>query len=249
MKKIGIIGYGEIGSSLHQLYEDFTDKFEVLIFDPSKNYEDDLRHCDIINICIPYNEDFNNNVSDYIVINQPDLTIIHSTVAVGTTKWLSDNGKYNVVHSPVRGVHPNLYGGLKTFKKYIASNNDEAIEICYNHFSDLQLYYGVIRDPNVTELQKLLSTTYYGLIIAWHDNMKKIADKHNVDFRHIGDWTQSYNEGYRELRKPDVIRPNLYPPEGKIGGHCVIPNTELLKSVFDNVDLDSKLLDIILEYK
>jgi len=38
----------------------------------------------------------------------------------------------------------------------------------------------------------------------------------------------TYNEGYEELGMPNVRRPVLYPPEGKIGGHCIAPNFELL---------------------
>ena len=43
----------------------------------------------------------------------------------------------------------------------------------------------------------------------------------------------------------NVVRPVLYPPkDGKIGGHCVIPNAELCKKFFD-----STVLDYILELK
>lgn len=244
MKNVGIIGYGEIGSSLHKVYQDFPNKFNVVLLDPFKDLNNNLKDCEIINICISQGSGFVGDVVRYIKMFNPDLTIIHSTIPVGTTDKIIKESKANVVHSPIRGVHPNLYTGIKTFKKYIGSPVDKAIELCYTHFDELGLYYNVIKDAKATELAKLLSTTYYGLVIAWHGEMKKMADKYGVDFSMIGDWTQTYNEGYKELKMSNVIRPNLYPPDGNIGGHCVIPNTEILKE-----QINSMALDLILEYK
>lgn len=93
-------------------------------------------------------------------------------------------------------------------------------------------------------MAKLTSTTYYGLCIAWHGEMKKMCDKHDIDFDVINKWTETYNSGYIELDMPGVVRPNLYPPSDGIGGHCVIPNTELLLTQFE-----SMALDLILQYK
>jgi UDP-N-acetyl-D-mannosaminuronate dehydrogenase len=102
--------------------------------------------------------------------------------------------------------------------------------------------------PSVTtELGKLLDTSYYGLCIAWHGEMKKISDKLGVNFEEVVTaFNKTYNEGYKKLGKSNVVRPVLYPPQktGGIGGHCVIPNAELLKKYFK-----SKALDLILEYK
>ena len=38
--KVGIIGYGEIGSSLAKVYNDFP-QFEVLVVDPAVGFTDD----------------------------------------------------------------------------------------------------------------------------------------------------------------------------------------------------------------
>ena len=47
---------------------------------------------------------------------------------------------------------------------------------------------------------------------------------------------ETYNQGYKELGKENVIRPVLFPPKGEIGGHCVVPNF--------NLRLSSWLLDV-----
>ena len=215
MKKIGIIGYGEIGQSLEKLY--LGKDFVIQINDTGLELDQITSDVDVLNIAIPFTdqEKFVNIVSHYILDLEPKLTIIHSTITPGTTlKVLSKlEGKHLVVHSPVRGIHPNLYEGLKTFTKFIGA---------------------------ATELAKVLSTTYYGLCIAFHDDMNKLCKEHNVKYEEVATkWNKTYNDGYNKLGMDNVIRPVLYPPkDGKIGGHCVVPNAELCKQFFDSLALD-----------
>jgi hypothetical protein len=49
------------------------------------------------------------------------------------------------------------------------------------------------------------------------------------------DFNKTYNAGY--VLKPNVIRPVLYAPSGKIGGHCVVPNAKILISQYGLHDL------------
>ena len=74
--------------------------------------------------------------------------------------------------------------------------------------------------------------------------MKKHFDSLNLNYDIITDWNKTYNSGYKELGKEGVIRPVLIPPDKSIGGHCVIPNTELLKGIYE-----SEAFDLILKYK
>ena len=101
--KIGIIGYGEIGSSLAKVYFE-SSNYEVVVLDPYLEKNDDLSGCEFLNICIPFIDNFIEVVQNYIDTFSPKCTIIHSTVAPGTTSKI----KGNVCHSPVRGLHPNL---------------------------------------------------------------------------------------------------------------------------------------------
>ena len=51
--KIGIIGYGEIGSSIAKVYESF-DGYDVRVVDPYQNRNDDIEGVEVLNICIPF---------------------------------------------------------------------------------------------------------------------------------------------------------------------------------------------------
>ncbi len=249
MKKIGILGHGEIGKSISKIYQDFKSDFEVKIRDPysCEKCLDDFEDIEILNICIPFKDEDNfiNAVTEVMLQHNPNLTIIHSTTLPDVTNKIRTISSLPVVHSPVRGIHPNLYQALKTFVKYIGYQNEEEKELSKKHFESLKLKCDLILGSSNTELAKLYSTTYYGLCIAFHGEMKKHFDKQNLNFDIIKKWNETYNEGYEELGKKIFSRPNLIPPENnKIGGHCIIPNAELLSSIFE-----SEALDFILKYK
>ncbi len=240
-QRIGIIGHGEIGSSLEAVYADFTE--QVFIKDLER--DDGLKNIDVLNICIPYTDSFEKIISEYISDINPKLTIIHSTVIPGTTKnIIKSTGSDMVVHSPVRGVHPKLYDGIKTFVKFVGAESKKAEQLACEHIESMGIKVETCENSTVTELGKTLSTTYYGLCIAWHGEVQKLCKEYDVPFREVMTrFNQTYNEGYTALGKSDVVRPVLYPPGDVIGGHCVIPNARLVKTL-----LSSHALELILDY-
>jgi UDP-N-acetyl-D-mannosaminuronate dehydrogenase len=121
----------------------------------------------------------------------------------------------------------------------------EATAAAFHFENDLGVTSNVYESSRTTEVAKLLDTSYYGVCIAWHDYAKQLCEKHGVNFKEAQThYNLTYNRGYEELEKTNVIRPTLTPPEGSIGGHCVVPNAELLRE-----ELDSKLLEAITDLK
>ncbi|MDO8686658.1 MAG: hypothetical protein Q7K11_00410 [Candidatus Berkelbacteria bacterium] len=238
---IGILGYGEVGQAIAKFYRNPRIK--------DLKRDDGLKGVEILHICLPWTTDFVKIAKKEIQSVKPKLAIIHSTVPVGTTKKLSLNLPKGlggmIVHSPVRGVHPKLYQGIKTFVKYIGADNKKAGELAKKHLESLGIKTKVFIPSVTTEIGKLLDTTYYGLIIAWHGEMEKICRKYGIDFeKAVTDFNQTYNEGYKKLGKLNVIRPTLYPPKGGCGGHCIVPNAKILRKFFK-----SKAIDLVLEYQ
>ncbi|OGZ22926.1 MAG: hypothetical protein A3A08_02655, partial [Candidatus Nealsonbacteria bacterium RIFCSPLOWO2_01_FULL_41_9] len=235
--KIGILGYGEVGQAIAKLYGS-TGSPQAKIKDLKR--DDGLEGVEILHICIPWGNNFIKTVKEEIKRIRPKLTIIHSTVVPGTTQKIGGA----VVHSPVRGVHPKLFEGIKTFVKYIGADKKSAGQLAKSHLDSLGLKTKVFMPSITTEIGKILDTTYYGLVIAWHGEMKKICDGFGVDFeKAVTDFNQTYNEGYQKLGKTNVIRPVLYPPKGKIGGHCVCENAEILKKYYNG-----EALELIFKY-
>jgi len=239
-KKIGILGYGEVGQAIARFYR------KPLIKDLKRN--DGLKGVEILHVCFSWSDNFIKIVKKEIKEIKPKLIIIHSTVAPGTTKKIISGLPrvcQKVVHSPIRGIHPYLYQGVKTFVKYIGADNKKAGEMAKKHLESLGIKTRVFYPSLTTEIGKLLDTSYYGLVIAWHGEMAEICKKYGVAFeKTVVDFNKTYNEGYQKLGKKNVIRPVLFPPKGKIGGHCILPNAKILKKHFKN----SKGLDLILKY-
>ena len=221
---MGILGYGEIGKAVGEFYEKFYIKDLK-----EDNFPDKI---DILHVCFGMSDSFVMDVVNVAKKHNVGLVIIHSTVPVGTTRAICGFHKFTV-HSPCSGVHPHLHEGLRTFTKFIGANDAVSGSTTAKHFKKLGMNTKVFYKSETTELMKLLDTTYYGLIIAYHAYANEFCQDLELNFDNVmTEWNKSYNKGYKKLKKSNVIRPILYPLDGKIGGHCVINNAKLLKQQF-----------------
>ena len=235
MKKIAIIGYGEVGASLGKVYEESDLKCSITPVDPEKGYAFRPYEIsfDVMNICIPYFDTFLDVAAEYITKYQPKLVIVHSSVPPGTTRQLNDRVKPDVVHSPVTGVHPNLKEGIQTFTKMIGAVTEEAGNKTAEHFVELGIKPVIYNSPEESELAKMLSTSYYGWNIIYMKYVNDLCDKMGLNFENVYENTNHiYNEGYNELGLKYVRRPILKPMPGIIGGHCIRQNMVHLKDLF-----------------
>jgi hypothetical protein len=243
---IKILGYGEIGKSIGKCLENKGLKFGYKDLKETKGPE----KCDILHVCIPFSEEFAREVCLEVQSSGARVVIIHSTVRPGIThaiQWnlCNEDGKIRyekieVVHSPVIGVHPNLYEGLMTFKKWVGYDHPATKAI--SHLCDLGLQVYPVEGTKITEILKLLCTTYYGMCIAFTWDAKKFLTLNGIDFDFFAEWNRNYNEGYQKLGMDHVTRPILKADDKVIGGHCVIPNSKILR------DFDSFSIDMIRKY-
>jgi UDP-N-acetyl-D-mannosaminuronate dehydrogenase len=209
-----VIGVGQIGNAIKEILN--CDGFDIKINDIIKeNY-------DVLHICFPYSTQFIDAVNKYKSITSANLIIVHSTVPVGTCE------KINAVSSPVRGVHPNLVEGIKNFIKYFGGPKAEEAS---KFFSDLGIEVFNHPDSKTVEAFKLWDTTIYGFNIILEKEIHRYCKENNVDFDLVYTHSnQSYNDGYEKLGLPQYKKYVLKHYDGKIGGHCVIPNLFLLNS-------------------
>ncbi|MBI4143508.1 hypothetical protein HY487_01340 [Candidatus Woesearchaeota archaeon] len=234
MKNVLVIGLGEVGNAMCQVIEG-SGKYRLF----KKDAEDtEIREkIDIMHLCIPYMDNFVGISADYIKKYNPELVIINSTVMPNTTNEIYQKTKKSIVHSPVRGKHPHLKDGLLLFVKFIGPIDRKSGMDAKEHFESMGVKTELMKSPLETELGKLLSTTYYGLCIAYHQEMERICKKHNANFEQtVTRFNETYNEGCKIIN-PNVVRPILYP--GFIGGHCVMPNIGILKKNIKSDFLDA----------
>ena len=258
--KIGILGYGEIGKAIQKLYMSAPNLSLRLSMPRIKDldFDEGIRHCDYLHVCIPYSDDFVDQICECIEQENPKNVIIHSTVQVGTTRnIMKKSGLINICHAPVRGVHPDLYEGLTTFPMYLGYDQRRLSKQCFAFINDVTGLFAalgvntkVVYKFETSELAKLASTSYYGMCIAFHAEINCLCGEMGLSFEEVmTEWNQEYNEGYKKLGMDHVVRPVLNPPEGSIGGHCIIPNAKLLKDFYYRTMQTKELPDFILKYK
>jgi UDP-N-acetyl-D-mannosaminuronate dehydrogenase len=211
-----IIGAGEVGSSLYGV---LNKRYPVWLRDKNNDLSGRF---EVLHIAYPPVKNFIKITKDYIKKYKPKLVVIHSTVPIGTTKRIAPFA----VHSPIRGIHPRLADGIKTFVKYFGGR--DAIKAS-RYFSAIGIKVENFKNPETTELLKILDTAYYAWNIIFAKETKRICDKFGLDFGEVYTIAnQDYNDGYKKLGMPYVVRPVLRAVPGKIGGHCLIPNCNFL---------------------
>lgn len=228
-KKHLIIGQGEVGQSLFNVLSPHYSY--VAMHDKDQSF---AQKFGVMHICYPFVNHFIWITKEYIKQYNPKLVIIHSTVPVGITRKISSIA----VHSPIRGTHPNLEDGIKTFVKYFGGKKaEEASKI----FSDIGVPTQCLERPETTEAIKLWDTLQYGVMIMLEKEIHRYCKRKRVEFGFVyTDANETYNEGYKKLGVPEVLRPILRHVKGGIGGHCIIPNAKLLS-------IDSWLAKLLVE--
>ena len=241
-----IVGLGEIGHTLFALYSEAKEKFSVygLDLDMEKmkllNQSKDKvpAKVDTLQVCLPCGsqEKFADTIKGYVDQYKPKLTIINSTVPPGTTLKVAAACTCLVAHSPARGVHINaehMIWEMKRWTKYVGGADAAASKAAKAHFKNLGLKVKVLKSCRETELAKLFETTYRAWMIACFQEMHRISRAFDADFDEAVDFIE-------DTHKERFDRPVMFP--GVIGGHCLIPNTELLLKSYD-----SELLRLILK--
>jgi UDP-N-acetyl-D-mannosaminuronate dehydrogenase len=228
LKKDIVAGLGEIG---FPIYEIISKVFPVQGYDinsdliPKTSSKLELYSTRFLHICIPYNKNF---ISSVLKLNKkflPTTIVIHSTIKPGTTRDIQKKLPIPVIYSATRGTHKIMLSDLKRYTKFFAL--DETIpnsKLSSRLYAQLMKKCGIktkkLSNAITLELSKIIcDTSYYGWLINYAQMSKIIADKFSVDYDEMWSFAD-------EIHKFLGNRPKLFPDF--IGGHCVIPNLELL---------------------
>jgi UDP-N-acetyl-D-mannosaminuronate dehydrogenase len=216
---------GQIGSCVTRFFKSHDEEiFEVDLDTPT--YEPQKTH--VLHICIRYTDTFVETVKQYQNIFNPIYTIVYSTVAPGTTEQLG----IDAVHSPVEGRHPDLYGGFTTFDRFVSGPKARSVAAM---FTVLGLNVKTFKDSKTTELGKILSTTRYGVNIMFAKVQDDLCNQLGVNYDDVVTaYQKMYNSGYEKLGEKRFVQPILSPPNGVCGGHCVVPNAQILEKLTDD---------------
>ena len=240
-----ILGMGEVGQTLFDLLEDRKLDCVGIDLDNSKckKYSENqvIKNPEYLHVCLPGElTGFTDIVVNWInKIKNIQVVIIHSTVKPGTTKIIQEKLSIPILFSPVRGVHKRFLNDIKKYTKFISF---DGIEIDSKIKIDLENRFKKVDWMSTTktaELAKILvDTTYYGWLINYAQITKMICEKENVNFEEMWKFADEIHENLGN-------RPKMFP--GIIGGHCVIPNLNLIE--YENLDIIKKINEMYEGFK
>jgi len=225
-----VAGLGEIGLPILKIISKCTMAIGFDINDKLVNKKK-LRNSQniptrFLHICIQYNSKFERNMFDLIDKFNPKGVIIHSTISPNTIKNLQKKLNIPIIYSATRGIHQRMLQDLKKYTKFYAlESNAPNKKWASSEFVKLMKKSGVktkkMSNPLTLELAKIVvDTSYYGWLINYSQLSNMIAIKHGVNYDEMWSFSDEIHENLGN-------RPKMYP--GFIGGHCVIPNLELIK--------------------
>jgi len=224
-----VAGLGEIGSPILKLISRATIAvgYDINKKYMNKNKFNKYQNIDtyFLHVCIPFTKEFITNVVLLSEKFNPEAIIIHSTVSPYTTKKLQDKLNIPIIYSATRGVHKRMLSDLRRYAKfYSIESNAPRKNWASINFSKLMKKCGVktkkMSSPLTLELAKIIvDTSYYGWLINYAQLSNMIAIQNKVDYDEMWSFAD-------EIHKFLGNRPKMYP--GFIGGHCVIPNLELI---------------------
>lgn len=224
-----VAGLGEIGKPIYKLLSKsvLTVGFDInsKLMDESKFRKYEKLETKFLHICIPYSGNFVKNVISLTTKFQPQYVVIHSTISPYTTNKIQEKTPIPIIYSATRGVHKRMISDLKKYTKFFAVDSSvlhsktaeaEFIKL----MSKCNIKTKKMSTPHTLELAKIIcDTSYLGWLVNYAQISNMIAIQHGVNYDEM--WSFS-----DEIHKFLGNRPKMYP--GYIGGHCVIPNLDLI---------------------
>lgn len=217
--KSSIIGLGEVGAALFAILKNH---YDIQWFEKNSdpNYKTEIMH-----VCIPWGENFHATVKQYVAVQQPDIVVVHSSVPVGTCE------KLGAFHSPIRGQHPDMTGGILNYVKYLGTDLQDSVvneQVCA-YFEKAGIKTKLIKGTRTTELAKLLELCRYGTYIAFAKEQENICKHFGLDYNTVvKEYEGTRSEGLVRINRQDLCQPILYPFKDYVGGHCTVEDMEIL---------------------
>ena len=223
-----VAGCGEIGMPIYQLCRGAF--AQVIAEDPRFGPPEAAKYpVAALHVAIPGSlPNFIEIVDGYVRKYAPVVILINSSTVPGFTDKLVERfGLDNVVHTQVHGKHhgDHMRRDMLRYPKFVATRSDAAFAKAREVLVAMGHPPGnIVRlsCPLAGELCKLLATTFFGYLIVWAQEMERLGDRTGIAFEELMAFTR--------LRAEDFVIAGKTP--GVIGGHCVMPNIEILRKSY-----------------
>jgi len=248
MEKDVVVGLGEIGGPIKKLLSKATIvvgyDINPKLVNVNQLKKNETLPTRFLHVCIPYSNKMIQNVISLNKKFKPKGIVIHSTISPYTTNKIQKKLSIPVIYSATRGVHKSMLHDLKRYTKFFSiEKNAPKSKWASSEFEKLMKKSKIktkkMSNPITLELAKIIvDTSYYGWLINYAQLSNMIAIKNKVNYDEM--W--SYAD---EIQKFLGNRPKMFP--GFIGGHCVIPNLDLISDKTLNLikEINSDYLKIL----
>jgi UDP-N-acetyl-D-mannosaminuronate dehydrogenase len=220
-----VVGLGEVGGAIAAI----LDRNETVLRHDLEPVEIKAA-IGVLHLCIPFQShlQFQHAALLYIERFKPELTIIHSTVLPGATRSIAEKSGAALAYSPVRGKHVRMEDDLLRYTKFVAAPQQAEADIAIAHLERAGMKTRRIAEVETLELAKLAETTYFGVCIAFAQELNRYAQQ-------VG---ANYSEAIEFFDEVKFLPRERYYP-GFIGGHCVMPNIRLLLQIAPSALLEA----------
>lgn len=214
-----ILGGGEIGSAYARLLE-----APVVDIMPGRSQGKPPKKVDVLHVCIRHSKDFEFIVREAIKKYKPSVLNNMATCPPGTTERFEP--LVLAAHSTTRGLHPRLDEFILHTPKHIGGPGAAAVA---KAFEGVLYAAPVLHDHSrTTEAIHVASNFAYAASLMAADEINAFLRFCGVDYVDYMNYEQSHNAGYKAMGIHSKMRPVLFPPGGKLGGHCIKLAAELV---------------------
>jgi len=262
--KIGIVGFGYVGSAVANGFKIFD--HEIHIFDINdekrrkgeeegyithKTLDDLVDVSDIIFVCVPTPPRENGSCDTSIVedtiekvakiAREEKIVVIKSTVIVGTTdkiiKEISKiNNKIKILSNPefLRTKYAKE-DFLNPDRIVIGGYDKKAIEILKELYKPFNAPI-VIVDPKTAEIIKYASNVFLATKVSFANQIKLICDKLGIDAKKVMDVV---------VMDHRINPSHLDPTKGPFRGYCLPKDLDALIKKTEEMDIENSLLKAV----
>ncbi len=223
-----IAGCGEIGKPIYRLS---CGAFaQVIAEDPIYPDPEPAKYpVAVLHVAIPGSAgNFAKIIDTYVAKYDPEIILVHATTVPGSTQKLVDHyGSDRVAHTQVHGKHhgDRMRSDMLHYPKFVGTASDIAFERATAVLTAMgHPPESIVRLSSALagEIVKLLATTFFGYLIVWAQQIERLSDQCGVPYEELMSFTK--------LATVDYSINNKFP--GIIGGHCVLPNINILQKVY-----------------
>lgn len=243
--KIGIIGYGHVGTAMHNLFKD------ALIYDKGKNIGsmEKVNECDVAFVCVPtpMKEDGSCDTSiveEVIKECKCKLIVLRSTVRIGFTKEMSQKYKKMIVFQPEyygeTVSHP--FANLSDRKWLSFGGTKKAVDLAIEA-------YKMVMNSNVhilqassdeVEMAKYMENAYLATKVIFCNEMYGVCKKLNLNYNLIREiWLADPRIG--------TSHTFVYDDKPGYGGSCLPKDIASIQKQGKDSGADMTLIDAVIK--